>query len=148
MMKSQSSIPHKHAGGCHCGNIRVVIELPNAPSETALRACGCSFCRTHGVRVVSDSSGAFKMWAQDWSSVTRYRFGTGTADFMLCTRCGTYVAAVAQTSSGLKAVANVNSLNDRALFTAEPAIMNFDGETVEQRLARHAATWMPAILHE
>ena len=148
MMKSQSPIPHKHAGGCHCGNIRVVIELPHAPSETPLRACGCSFCRATGWQAVADPNGTFKMWAQDWSGVSRYRFGTGSVEFLACKRCSVYVAAISQTSAGLKAIANVNSLADRVLFTAEPATMNFDGETVEDRLARHAATWMPAILHE
>src|SRR4051812_45409182 len=53
---------HKHPGGCHCGNIRIVVELPTAPEATALRACGCAFCRAHGVRTVADPSGVLKVW--------------------------------------------------------------------------------------
>ena len=141
---------HKHAGGCHCGNIRVVVELPSPPKQTALRACApgtCSFCRATGWRTVADPNGVFKMWAEDWGDVTRYRFGTGTADFLACRRCNVYVAAVCETASGQRAVVNVNSLNDRNLFTAEPDLKNFDSESVEERLARRDKNWMPAIVH-
>jgi len=34
-------------GGCHCGNLRLRLRLSQAPEETRLRACGCSFCRAH-----------------------------------------------------------------------------------------------------
>ena len=130
-------------------NIRVVIELSYAPSSTPLRACGCSFCRATGWQTVVDPAGTLKMWAQDWSDILRYRFGTGAVEFLACKRCSVYVAAISQTPAGVKAVANVeDSLADRALFTAEPTLKTFDGESADQRIARHTATWMPAILHE
>ena len=138
---------HKHAGGCHCGNIRVVVELKRSAADSPLRACGCSFCRAHGTRTVADPDGVFKVWAEDWREVLRYKFGTGTADYLMCRSCGVYVGAVCETSSGLRAVANVNCLNDRAQFTAVPAPMDFDGETTETRLARRATNWMPAVVH-
>jgi hypothetical protein len=143
-----SAALHKHAGGCHCGNIRIVVEVPTAPEATALRSCGCAFCRAHGVRTIADPSGVLKVWAQDWTDVTRYHFETGTADFLICRRCGVYVGAVCQTPSGLRAVANVNSLHDRARFVAEPKVMDHAGETPQNRIARRAETWLAAVVHD
>jgi hypothetical protein len=143
----RSSPLHKHAGGCHCGNIRIVVELATTPQETPLRACNCSFCRAHGVRTVSDPNGAFKIWAQDWSEVIRYRFGTRTADFLLCQRCGVYVGAVSETPAGLRGVANVNTLTDHMLFPLLPTAMDYGDELQEARVARRAANWMPAVMH-
>jgi len=45
----------------------------------------------------------------------------------------------------LRAVVNVNSLDDRAAFTQPPAAPDYDGETTESRLERRAANWMPAV---
>jgi hypothetical protein len=137
----------EHSGGCHCGNLRVRLRLSTAPPETKLRACACSFCRAHATRTVADPDGLFEVWADDWSRVETYRFGSCTADYLVCRRCGVYVAAVCATTAGDRAVVNVNSLVDRAAFTQEPSTPDYAGETTEARLARRAANWMPAIVH-
>ncbi|MCC7049109.1 MAG: aldehyde-activating protein [Alphaproteobacteria bacterium] len=136
----------EHEGGCHCGNVRVRLRLSRSPAESALRACG--FCRAHATRTVADPDGLFEAWAKNWSDVGRYRFGTRTADYLICRRCGVYVAAVCETAAGLRAVANVNSLDGRAAFTRVPEAMDYDGETPPARLARRAERWMPARLHD
>lgn len=135
-----------HSGGCHCGNITVQLRLSQPPEAMALRSCSCSFCRSHGTRTVSDRNGAAEIRARDWSLVERYRFGSGTADYLLCRRCGVYVGAVCETSSGPRAVINVNCLEDRAAFTQPPAAPNYDGELTEARLDRRAANWMPVAV--
>lgn len=135
-----------HPGGCHCGNIRVRLRLSTQPEDISLRACTCSFCRSHNPRIVSDPHGLFEVGADDWSLVEHYRFGTRTCDFLICRRCGVFVAAVSETTMGTRAVVNVNCLSDRGRFTSPPALHNFDGETGETRSARHAANWMPAII--
>ena len=38
----------RHSGGCHCGNIKVGLDLSRAPDQMPLRSCSCSFCRAHG----------------------------------------------------------------------------------------------------
>ena len=106
-----------HSGGCHCGNITVRLRLSKPPGEMPLRSCSCSFCRAHGTRTLSDRDGQAEIDASDWSLVERYRFGSRTADYMLCRRCGVYVGAVCDTSSGLRCVLNVNCLEDRAAFS-------------------------------
>jgi hypothetical protein len=107
----------EHRGGCHCGNLRVGLRLPQAPADVRLRACGCSFCRAHNTRTASDPRGAVDIWAEDWSLVEFYRFGTGTAAFGICKRCGVYIGAVGETAAGTRAVINTNCLDDPAAFT-------------------------------
>jgi hypothetical protein len=75
-----------------------------------------------------------------------YRFGTGTCDFLICRRCGVFIAAISDMTAGARAVVNVNCLSDRERFTSVPAVHDFEGETVEDRLSRPAANWMPAAI--
>jgi hypothetical protein len=136
-----------HLGGCHCGNIHVRLRLSKPPEDNPLRACTCSFCRSHSPRMLSDPGGLFEVWADDWSLVENYRFGTRTCDFLICRRCGVFIAAVSDmTEAKARAVVNVNCLSDRARFTGAPTIHDFDGETVESRSSRRNANWMPAII--
>ncbi len=135
-----------HSGGCHCGNIGVRLRLSRAPEAMPLRSCSCSFCRSHGTRTVSDRDGSVEITASDRSLVERYRFGSRTADYLLCRRCGVYVGAVCETGSGLRAVVNVNCLDDRAAFTQTPSAPDYDGEATHARLERRSANWMPAVV--
>lgn len=135
-----------HSGGCHCGNISVQLRLPRPPDQTPLRSCACSFCRSHGARAVADRGGRAEITASDPSLLGHYRFGSRTADYLVCRRCGVYVAGVCETSSGLRAVVNVNCLDDRAAFTETPEAPDYDGETTAARLERRSVNWMPAVL--
>lgn len=135
-----------HAGGCHCGNITISLTLSKAPADSPLRACQCSFCRAHASRTVSDPQGLFEIGAKDWALVEKYRFDTRTADYLICKRCGVYVAALCETPQGLRAVVNVNALDGRAQFTQAPALPDYSGETPDTRLARRAVNWMPATI--
>jgi len=137
----------EHTGGCHCGNLRLSLRLTEAPEAVRLRACGCSFCRAHATRTVSDPQGSVEVWAADWAQVEPYRFGSGTAEFLVCRRCGVYIAAVSETAAGTRAVVNTNSLDSRARFTQPPAPVDHDGEKLADRLARRARNWTPAIVH-
>ena len=136
-----------HDGGCHCGNLRLTLRLTQAPEAVRLRACGCSFCRANQTRTASDPAGKCEIWAADWREVSKYRFGTGTADFLICRRCGIYIGAACETPDGIRAVINTNCLEDRARFTGTPAPTDHDGETVENRMARRAANWTPTVIH-
>lgn len=137
----------EYEGGCHCGTLRVRVRLTSPAEAMPVRSCTCAFCRSHGTRTVSDPNGQADVWA-DWSSVERYRFGTRTADYLLCRRCGVYVGAVCDTSAGCRAVINTRCLTDRAAFTRQAIHPNYDHETVDARLARRAQNWMPTILHD
>jgi hypothetical protein len=138
---------NEHSGGCHCGNLRLTLRLTRPPEEVRLRACGCGFCRAHATRTTSDPDGSVEIRAEDWSLVEPYRFGSATADFLICRRCGVYIGAVCDTPAGVRAVINTNSLATRRLFTGAPAAVDHDGEATADRLARRAANWTPAVVH-
>jgi hypothetical protein len=129
----------EHSGGCHCGNIHVRLRLSKPPEDNPLRACTCP-------RMAADSEGLFEVWADDWSLVENYRFGTRTCDFLICRRCGVFIAAVLEMAAGARAVVNVNCLSDRERFTALPAVRDFEGETIEIRSARRTANWISRVL--
>lgn len=137
----------QHQGGCHCGNLQVHVRLTKPPAANHLRSCACSFCRSHATRTVSDPQGQVDLRASDWSLVGRYRFGSRTADYLLCHRCGVYIGAICETSAGTRAVVNTLCLHDRAAFTRSPVRHDYDGEATGARLARRAANWMPAVVH-
>jgi hypothetical protein len=137
----------EHRGGCHCGNLRLTLRLSQAPADTRLRACGCSFCRAHNTCTTSDPDGAVDIRAADWSLVEFYRFGTGTAEFLICKRCGVYVGAIGESASGTRAVINTNCLEDRTAFTQQTQPVDHDGEAIGDRLARRAVNWTPATIH-
>lgn len=136
----------EHSGGCHCGNLHVRLRLTRRPEDVPLRGCTCSFCRSHSPRIVSDPEGLFEVWADDWSLVENYRFGTRTCDFLICRRCGVFVAAIADMTGGTRAVVNVNCLDDRMRFSSAPEVHEFQDENIETRSSRRAANWMPAII--
>jgi hypothetical protein len=91
--------------------------------------------------------GFVEIWAEDWLLVEPYRFGSGTAEFLICRRCGVYIGAVGETAAGTRAVINTNCLDDRAAFTQQPTPVDHDSEATEDRLARRATHWTPAALH-
>jgi hypothetical protein len=131
------------AGGCHCGNLTVRFESDRTPAELGVRTDTCTFCAKHNVRSTSDAQGALHFRAADSEGVERYRFGTRTADFLICRRCGVYVGACMDDAFG---VVNVNVLDGRDEFLAQPLkISDLDGESLEERLARRRARWTPIV---
>lgn len=137
----------EHQGGCHCGNLQVHVRLTKPPAENVPRSCTCSFCRAHATRTVSDPDGYMVVQAADRSLMERYRFGSRTADYLLCRRCGVYVGATCETSVGLRAVVNTLCLHDRVAFSQEAVRVDHEGEALDARLARRAANWTPAVLN-
>ena len=137
----------EHHGGCHCGNLEVHVRLISSPAETSTRSCTCTFCRSHGTRTVSDPVGQVDISAREPALLERYRFGSRTADYLICRRCGVYIGAVCETTAGTRAVINTLCLEDRSAFTQPAMAPDYDSETTDARLTRRAANWMPAIMH-
>ena len=80
-------------GGCHCGAITAVFETALAVETIDVRADQCGFCRRHGAKTVSDPAGRLTLRFAE-AAVRRYRFGARSADFLVCSDCGAYVASV------------------------------------------------------
>jgi hypothetical protein len=133
---------HTYPGACHCGNIELRLESDKTPLELGLRTDGCSFCNKHHAAYTSDLHGELHIAVREAPLVERYRFGTKTADFLICKACGVFVAAYMPEPP--LAVVNVNALDARAAFLAnELQVANLDAESLDQRLARRRSRWTP-----
>ena len=75
-------------GRCHCGNISFSLNWEPEPAEIPARACTCSFCTKHGGVWTSCSSGSLRATVKDAALVSKYAFGTETAQFHICAKCG------------------------------------------------------------
>lgn len=129
-------------GSCHCGNISFVLRWEPEPSEIPARACSCSFCGKHGGVWTSCPAGSLDVTVRDPSLESRYVFGTKTAQFHICSRCGVAPVVTSRIDGHLYAVVNVNAFNDvdAALLRRTPA--TFDQESEELRHARRRRNWI------
>jgi hypothetical protein len=138
--------PSRLSGGCHCGNLALTFETARDPAELAVRACGCSFCRSHGVRTVSDPKGWIEFVVHDPAQLNRYTFGLGTAQFLVCRTCGVYVGAIMPDAGSAYAIINVNALHTPKVFAQAAVPVNYDRESVAERQARRREQWTPATM--
>lgn len=129
-------------GKCHCGNISFALAWEPSPAEIPTRACTCSFCVKHGGVWTSNPSGALEVMIKDASLASRYAFGTRTAEFHICARCGIVPVVTSRIDDRLYAVVNVNAFEgvDQSLLRRAPA--SYDGEGKDSRLARRKRNWI------
>jgi hypothetical protein len=133
-------------GQCHCGAIRVELQSDRPPESQVLGACQCSFCRKHNARAFSDPRAHVTLTAVDPKLLQRYAFGLRTADQIICRRCGVYVAMTLSEAERVWSVVNVDTLDDRALFTRPPEPRDYSAEDREGRIVRRKARWCPTTL--
>ncbi len=132
-------------GACHCKNIRFVLMWPGSVADISIRACGCTFCRKHTGSWTSDSDANLVAVIDDESSVSKYRFGTKTADFYVCSICGVVPFVTSEIDDKLYAVVNVSSFSDIDINTLSRSPTNFDGEEVGGRLERRKRNWIADV---
>jgi len=129
-------------GRCHCGNIAFRLDWGSDPGEIHARACDCSFCVKHGGLWTSNPRAALEVRVADPAKVSRYAFGTRTADFHICSGCGVVPVATSEIDGQLYAVVSVHAFEgvDAAMIRRAPA--SFEGEETESRLARRKRNWI------
>ncbi len=132
-------------GKCHCGNISFSLTWEPDPAEIPVRACTCSFCAKHGGVWTSNPGGALEVLVKDPSLVTKYAFGTGTAEFHICARCGAVPVVTSRIDGHVYAVVSVNAFEGIDQSLLRRASASFDGEVVESRLARRKRNWIAAV---
>ena len=134
-----------YPGSCHCGAVKIALTSEKKPEEMRVGRCACSFCRRHGARTMGDPGGAVEFRAAS-GALSRYRFGLGITDYLLCAKCGAYVGAVMPEEGGAIGIVNVNSLDIRDTFDAAPPLHHYDGEDEAKRRSRRRKFWMPATV--
>lgn len=71
-------------GGCHCGRVRIEVEIP---SRVTVNRCNCSICQKSGYLHLIVPAERFKLLAGE-ESLAEYTFNTGVARHLFCRRCG------------------------------------------------------------
>ena len=129
-------------GSCHCRNISFVLDWVPDPAEIPARACSCSFCTKHGGVWTSHPAAELEVRVQDAAAMSTYAFGTGTASFHTCSRCGVVPVVTSEIDGRLYAVVSVNAFEnvERSLLKAAP--VSFEEETQGSRLARRKRGWI------
>jgi hypothetical protein len=132
-------------GKCHCGNITFDLEWQGDPPEIPARACGCSFCVKHGSVWTSNPNSRLAVAVRDATLVSKYAFGTRTATFHVCSRCGAVPLVTSEIEKRLYAVVNINAFEnvDQSWFRRTTA--NFEGEDVESRISRRTRNWIADV---
>jgi hypothetical protein len=102
--------------------------------------------RKHNARAFSDPKAHVTLTAADPQQLQRYSFGLRTSDQIICRRCGVYVAMTLTDGDRVWSVINVDTLEDRALFTREAEARDYSAEDREGRIARRKARWCPTTL--
>lgn len=132
-------------GKCHCGNLSFSLTWEPDPAQIPARACSCSFCSKHGGVWTSNPTGILKVVAKEPSLVSKYAFGSRTAAFHTCSRCGIVPVVTSQLDGRLYAVVSVNAFEgvDQSLIVRVST--NFDGEEKESRIARWKRNWIANV---
>jgi hypothetical protein len=133
----------EYLASCHCGALEARYRTAVPVAAWSVRACQCAFCRAHGALSASDPAGTLAFSARDLGRVHRYRFGTRTAEFLMCRECGVYVGARFETSQGRFGILNTRTLRPIPEGLPEPAPMNYGDEHAERRQERREARWTP-----
>lgn len=132
-------------GGCHCGNIHFELTWEPEPEEIPARVCTCTFCTRHGGVWTSCPAGRLRVRITEPQRVSRYAFGTRTAEFHVCSNCGVVPVVTSRIDGHLYAVVSVNAFEnvDRSLL--KHASADFDAEDERARLARRRCHWIADV---
>ena len=132
-------------GKCHCGNISFSLLWEPEPTEIPARACTCSFCIKHGGVWTACPTGQLNVNVKEPSRVSKYAFGTRTAEFHICARCGVVPVVTSRIDGRVYAVVSVNAFENVAPALLKRVSASFDGEGQDDRLARRKRNWIANV---
>jgi hypothetical protein len=120
-----------HTGGCHCGAVAFEVE---APARIVACDCNCSICRMSGFLHLIVPRSRFRL-LQGADQLTEYKFNTGTARHLFCSRCGVKSFYVPRSNPDGYSV-NVHCLNPATIEQVEVQLFDDnDRETSDARVA-------------
>ena len=132
-------------GKCHCGAIVFALDWPGDQPNVIARACSCSFCSKHGGVWTANPDAKVSVTLKQIDIVSRYSFGTNTAAFYVCKRCGAVPFATSEIESHVYAVVNANTFEDLDSSRLIRQSVSFEGEEQRSRLARRQRNWISRV---
>lgn len=135
----------KLTGSCHCGSVEYSLDWPEQAECIPARECSCTYCSRFGGTWTSHPDASLVINFPHDHEPEKYRFGTATADFLFCGRCGITVAAVDENSGRPRAVVNIRTLHDDTTLSFERSVSHFDGESTDDRLGRRSRNWIGRV---
>lgn len=132
-------------GKCHCGNISFNLDWPGEQPEIQARACTCTFCRKHGGVWTSNPKAVLTVTVAEPGLVSEYEFGTQSAQFHVCTRCGVVPLVTSRIDAHTYAVANVNTFENVEPDQLRLATLEVSSEELDARLARRKRNWIADV---
>jgi hypothetical protein len=132
-------------GRCHCGNISFRLDWRPDPIEIPARVCDCSFCQKHQGAWTSNPEASLEVEVAQASKVSKYAFGSGTALFHVCARCGVVPVVTSDIEGRTYAVVSVNAFDGAAASLLRRTPTSFEGEEVASRLRRRTRNWIADV---
>jgi hypothetical protein len=130
---------------CHCGALTARYSTEKPPARWPIRACQCSFCRAHGALTTSDPVGRLQFDCLHPELLQRYRFASGSAQFLLCRECGVYLGAQMLSDGARFGILNTLTLNPMPSDLRSPEAMNYGDEAADARRVRRMTRWTPLV---
>ena len=131
-------------GGCDCGNLSVEMELSEPSDSYRPRACDCRFCRKHAAAYVSDPKGSLRINVRKTEQLGRYRQGSGTAECLLCARCGVLIGVSYEEGELRYAAVNVQAIGGGTTF-GSPTAVSPKALAVDERVRRWKQLWFSNV---
>jgi hypothetical protein len=110
-----------HSGGCHCGAVAFEVD---APARIVASDCNCSICRMSGFLHLIVPRSRFRL-LQGADRLTEYKFNTGTARHLFCSRCGVKSFYVPRSNPDGYSV-NVHCLDPKTIEQIEVQLFDDD----------------------
>ena len=123
-----------------------MLDWQPEPTGIPARACTCSFCTRHGGVWTSCPAGSLAVEVREPLLASAYSFGTKTADFHVCTRCGVVPLVTSRIEGRLFAVVNVNAFDDVDPSLLRRSSSTLDDEDESTRLARRMRNWIGNVV--
>ena len=85
---------------------------------------------------------------KDRARLSKYAFGTKTAEFHVCTGCGVVPVVTSQIDGRLYAVVSVNAFENVEPELLRRAPSSFESENEQARLSRRKRNWIAEVQFE
>ncbi len=134
------------SGRCHCGNIGYTLQSPIPKTELPIRGCDCSFCSKQGATYTSHPQGKLRVKIADGASTQWYRYGSETAEVLLCTICGVFPLITCDIDDHLYAVLNANSINGLHIDPGKLSVVQRETLSLVEMLEKRQENWIPEVV--